>query len=392
MSKSSRRYKAAAISKVSVLGRCDHVRMPRVRVLMLCLFGVLVIAMILGFYLANDTTSANIQVHVPDLTRDKLSHKPSKPTSAQIRRLVSQVNGQRLWYSHLRPILIERLPGTKGSQAVREHIISQLSLLSAGWSVEVDSFTSPTPHGQITFSNVLAVLDPSVPRRLLLACHYDSKALPVTPGALRRVFLGASDSAVPCAMILELVTALDVHLRVHKQQSSQVTLQLVFFDGEEAFEEWTPTDSLYGSRHLAELMSQTPHPPGSTHTTLLEAVDLFVLLGLIGAPDPLFVNHFDNTARWFDRLISAEKRLHKLGLLSSHPVEQSYFKKDVYLGPVEDDHMPFLQRGVPVLHVIATPLPSFWHTLEDTEDKMHAPTVENLTKILVVFLAEYLKL
>lgn len=53
---------------------------------------------------------------------------------------------------------------------------------------------------------------------------------------------------------------------------AQVTLQLVFFDGAEAFEEWTASDSLYGSRHLAEHMSRTPHPPGSEHTNLLHAV------------------------------------------------------------------------------------------------------------------------
>lgn len=96
--------------------------------------------------------------------------------------------------------------------------------------------------------------------------------------------------------------------------------------------------------------------------------------------------------------------------------------KDVNMGPVEDDHTPFLQRGktidhfdkqkylcihtyrhscsdlffismtagVPVLHIIATPFPSFLHTLEDTANKVHRHTVENLTKVLVVFLAEYL--
>lgn len=53
---------------------------------------------------------------------------------------------------------------------------------------------------------------------------------------------------------------------------AQVTLQLVFFDGAEAFEEWTTSDSLYGSRHLAEHMSHVPHPLGSEHTTLLHAV------------------------------------------------------------------------------------------------------------------------
>lgn len=54
--------------------------------------------------------------------------------------------------------------------------------------------------------------------------------------------------------------------------------------------------------------------------------------------------------------------------------------------------LAFLNAGVPVLHMIATPFPSFLHTMEDTADKVHSPTVDNLTKVLVVFLAEYLRL
>lgn len=55
-------------------------------------------------------------------------------------------------------------------------------------------------------------------------------------------------------------------------QKPPVTLQLVFFDGEESFEEWTDTDSLYGSRHLAERMANTPHPAGSARASMLQAV------------------------------------------------------------------------------------------------------------------------
>uniref|UniRef100_A0A3Q3WVD5 Glutaminyl-peptide cyclotransferase n=1 Tax=Mola mola TaxID=94237 RepID=A0A3Q3WVD5_MOLML len=324
-----------------------------------------------------------------DLPSLQLSHKASKSSSAQIHRLASQVDATRLWETYLRPILIERLPGTPGSLAVQQHIVSTLSSLSAGWGLDLDSFHSPTPRGQVKFTNIIATLDSSAPRRLLLACHYDSKALLPDPRAPGRVFLGASDSAVPCAMILELVTSLDAQLREFKQQVCALSLQLVFFDGEEAFEEWTATDSLYGSRHLAERMANTPHPAGSALGTTLQAVDLFVLLDLLGAPDPLIVNHFAKTERWFNRLI---KRLHRQGLLRSHPLEQTYFRKDMYVGPVQDDHIPFLHRGVPVLHVITTPFPAFWHTLHDTEENMHQPTVENLTKIMAVFLAEYLGL
>lgn len=84
--------------------------------------------------------------------------------------------------------------------------------------MDLDSFQSPTPRGQVTFTNVVATLDPSAPRRLLLACHYDSKVLPPDPRTPEKVFLGASDSAVPCAMILELATSLDAQLRSFKQQ------------------------------------------------------------------------------------------------------------------------------------------------------------------------------
>ncbi|XP_075892271.1 glutaminyl-peptide cyclotransferase-like a [Nelusetta ayraudi] len=392
MARSSRRYPSLQQSAGGVSQAiCDPVGMPRARSLLLCLVAAVVVAMVLRMNLSDDSTGGPEKVTpAEDLTKARLNHKPTKSSPTQIRRLASQVDGTRLWETHLRPILIERLPGTKGSMAVQKHITSTLSSLSAGWDIDLNSFQSPTPRGKVPFTNIIATLDPSAPRRLILACHYDSKALPPDPRAPERVFLGASDSAVPCAMILELATSLDSQLKEFKKQKAAVSLQLVFFDGEESFEEWTDTDSLYGSRHLAERLASTPHPSGSAHTTMLHAVDLFVLLDLLGGADPLITNHFDNTARWFDRLVAAEKRLHRQGLLASHPSEQVYFRKDVYLGPVQDDHIPFLHRGVPVLHVIATPFPQFWHTLDDTEENMHRPTVVNLTKILAVFLAEYL--
>ena len=46
------------------------------------------------------------------------------------------------------------------------------------------------------------------------------------------VFLAATDSAVPCAMMLNVAHVLDSLLAQH---NSDVTLQLVFLDGEEAF-------------------------------------------------------------------------------------------------------------------------------------------------------------
>ena len=68
---------------------------------------------------------------------------------------------------------------------------------SLGWAVEVSSSRQQTPDGVLPFHNVIATLDPDAPRRLVLACHYDSKKDPVG-------FLGATDSAVPCAQMINL--------------------------------------------------------------------------------------------------------------------------------------------------------------------------------------------
>lgn len=51
-----------------------------------------------------------------------------------------------------------------------------------------------------------------------------------------------------------------------------LSLQLIFFDGEEAFQSWSPSDSLYGARHLASKMGSTPHPPGATDTNQLHGI------------------------------------------------------------------------------------------------------------------------
>lgn len=299
--------------------------------------------------------------------------------------MASLVNLQRLWGNYLQPMLIERYPGSPGNTRVRQQITDSFGSLAASWHIELDSFKEKTPRGMVSFASVVATLDPTAPWRLVLACHYDSKYFPHDKQG--RAFLGATDSAVPCSILLELVTALDKLLLKSKEQGSKVTLQLLFLDGEEAFGQWTDTDSLYGARHLAERMAKTPHQPGITQ---LQAITLFVLLDLLGERQPVIQNHFLATTSWYERLVANEGRLHRLGLLDSHPREYMYFQKDPIYGPIDDDHVPFLRRGVPVLHLIATPFPKVWHTMEDTETNLHAPTVGNLCKILAVFLAEFL--
>jgi glutaminyl-peptide cyclotransferase len=54
--------------------------------------------------------------------------------------------------------------------------------------------------------------------------------------------------------------------------------------------------------------------------------------------------------------------------------------------------IPFLARGVPILHLISVPYPSVWHTPDDTMKKVDMESVKDLTNILKVALAEYFHL
>lgn len=107
-----------------------------------------------------------------------------------------------------------------------QHIKTTLSSLGAGWEVTEDKFVSHTPYGPLPFTNLIATLNPSARRRLVIACHYDSKYYP--PQWHGREFQGATDSAVPCAMMLELARALDEELKAHKvmhKQNNRATLK-----------------------------------------------------------------------------------------------------------------------------------------------------------------------
>ncbi|XP_077645242.1 glutaminyl-peptide cyclotransferase-like protein [Lonchura striata] len=310
---------------------------------------------------------------------------PPRPLSEHaLRTLLAQLDPARLWGSLLRPLLHERLPGGPGSRAARQHIVSQLRSLGARWQLELDAFVARTPRGAVPFSSVVATAAPAAARRLALGCHYDTKALPGDTDA----FVGATDAAVPCALLLELAAALDGHLRQREEQAPALTLQLLFLDGEEAFEAWSDSDSLYGARHLAAKMAARPHPAGSEVT----AMSLLVLLDLLGAPGPAIHSHFPQSHPWFLRLAAIEQRLRRLGLLHAAPPEPPFFRLEPAPGPVEDDHVPFLRRGVPVLHLIPTPFPRVWHTPEDNEANLHPPTVQDLAKVLLVFVAEFLQL
>ena len=82
-----------------------------------------------------------------------------------------------------------------------QHIRTQMTQL--GWHLQNDPFVDSTPFGPKTFTNIIAVQNPSAFRRLTLACHFDSKYFE------KFDFIGATDSAVPCAMIIDVARHLN---------------------------------------------------------------------------------------------------------------------------------------------------------------------------------------
>ncbi|KAH7908762.1 hypothetical protein BJ138DRAFT_1136942 [Hygrophoropsis aurantiaca] len=315
--------------------------------------------------------------------------------------------------SHLSRILIPRAAGSENSTFVRNYIKSALEALN--WHVEEDTFTDNTPYGPKSFTNVIATKDPAASRRVIVSAHFDSKFFPSYP---EDQFIGATDSAAPCAMMLDLAEALNPLLE-HRTAALQdgiedddddmadTTLQLVFFDGEEAFKDWTDTDSVYGARHLAQRWSTSYIAPHSKRRLLshgseteISTIEHLILLDLLGAARPSVRSYFSDTAWLFDAMASAERRLAESGAFTysgdSATSWPSFFiprtAHEFSAGYIGDDHVPFLHKGVNILHVIPAPFPHVWHTLKDDASALDIPTMRRWNLILRVLMAEYLNL
>lgn len=158
----------------------------------------------------------------------------------------------------LAPILRTRVSGTPGNAAVLQHFVDFFSQSLPDWRLEFHNSTSTTPTSggkEIPFVNLIATRDPpgkdvGEVGRLAMVAHYDSKLTPTG-------FIGATDSAAPCAMLMHMARSIDAALtKMWTEKAADGSdeleeakgVQILLLDGEEAFHSWTDTDSLYGSR------------------------------------------------------------------------------------------------------------------------------------------------
>jgi glutaminyl-peptide cyclotransferase len=161
--------------------------------------------------------------------------------------------------------------------------------------------------------------------------------------------------------------------------------------------EWTCSNVMTMYRALSTHWSTTPNPPSPAskfyqNRTPLSQISLFVLLDLLGSASPNVPSYFPTTHWAYVHLSTLETRLRSLNLLESSP--DAPFLPDVNgtmgRGGISDDHLPFMHKGVEILHVIPSPFPGVWHTMEDDGEHLDGATVRDWCKIVGAFALEWL--
>jgi Zn-dependent M28 family amino/carboxypeptidase len=246
-----------------------------------------------------------------------------------------------------------RPAGSAALQRTRDYIKQQLA--AAGLKAVEQPFDAQTPIGPIHMVNIRATLPGRTEGRgrLVIGGHYDTKLSREFP------FVGASDGASSAAFLLELARAL-------KGRVNALPIELLFLDGEEAVNwQWDDksTDHTYGSRYYVERAKRA-----GTATD----IRAFLLVDMIGDRD-LGIRRERYSTPWLTDLVwTAAKRLKRPEFLDE-------------ITPIEDDHLEFLDAGIPSLDIIDLDYPA-WHTADDRLDHVSARSLQAVGDVLLAAL------
>jgi glutaminyl-peptide cyclotransferase len=256
-------------------------------------------------------------------------------------------------FEHVRQLVAigPRPAGSPGIEAARRYIRAQMTAI--GLSTTEQAFEAQTPVGPLEMINLSVVVPGARPERLVIGGHYDTKLF------RRFRFVGANDGGSSAALLLELA-------RVLKDRRNPFTIELVFFDGEEAVLEWTGTDHTYGSRQYVET---------ARGSATLNTIGAMLLVDMVGDRN-LNIRRESNSTRWLTDIIwAAAGRLGHGDVFLDEPLA------------VEDDHVPFLAAGVPAVDIIDLDYPA-WHTADDTLDNVSARSLQTVGDVLLAALPQ----
>ena len=235
-----------------------------------------------------------------------------------------------------------RWPTSPGHLKAEEFLRSQFK----HDQLEEDTFTASTPIGPVAMRNFIVRFPGKKNGVIVLSTHYETNYPLRTIG-----FVGANDGGSTTGLLLAIADQL------RGKTLDGYSVWLVFFDGEEAIQTWSKSDSTYGSRHLAAKW-------GGDGT--LGKIKAFMLADMIGDKD-LDIQHESQSTDWLVALV--RQAAHKFSY------DRYFFQTEE---AVEDDHLPFVERGVPSIDVIDLdygPKNSYHHTAQDTMDKISAKSL-----------------
>ncbi|MBZ5720047.1 MAG: M28 family peptidase [Acidobacteriia bacterium] len=240
--------------------------------------------------------------------------------------------------------------GSSNHKKLENYIVSHLK----GDTVEDDAFTADTPEGKFPVRNIVAKFPGSRDGIVVIAGHYDTNYPLRDTG-----YVGANDGGSSTAVLLELAN----QLRGKKLEGYSVWL--LWTDGEEAVKQWSPTDSLYGSRHLAEKWQKDG---------TVKQIKAFLLADMIGDADLNVDQDAASTATLESLVYQAATRL---------GYQSHFFARTI---SVEDDHLPFVKLGVPCADLIDLDYGYgnvIHHTPQDTLDKLSPKSIEIVGSVIL---------
>ena len=252
-----------------------------------------------------------------------------------------------------------RVAGTPGADKARDYITAQLK--AAGLAVQQQAFDASTPRGSVHMINLLAVI-PGIPppeapsqvpvQRIIVAGHYDTKLFK------EFTFVGANDGGSSAALLIELARAL-------KPRTLPMDVELLFLDGEEAVGEWQGSDHTYGSRYYVQAAKKAGG---------LKTIGALVLVDMIGDKDLRIMKEANSTPWLTESVWGAASRLGRREFVGETTT-------------IEDDHLEFLEEGVPAVDIIDLDYPA-WHRADDTLDKLSAASLQSVGDVVVAALGD----
>ncbi len=243
-----------------------------------------------------------------------------------------------------------RPPGSTAIHKLQAYILSELK--KDHCEISEDNFPADTPIGAVAMKNIVARFPGTSGKIIAVTGHYDTKYMP----DIR--FVGANDGGSSTGFLLELARVIS-GLR-HKDD-----IYLVWFDGEEAFGQWSATDGVYGSRQLAAQWADNG---------ILPKIKALINIDMIGDKDLGIIKESMSSG---SLTALVWKTASELGY-RSHFLDQGF--------GTEDDHSPFLSRGVNAMDVIDFdygPQNAYWHTAQDTIDKLSAQSLGIVGNVIV---------